>query len=279
MITATPQGGETYTMQSSNSDSLFAGGVQNAEISFGFLLADVEVTVTNMKYYDENDTLLYDQNHCYEPIGTKPVVNNVQAVIADTRDAIVVSWNSSELPDGDGRYVLQVRTGDDEEWQAVAETTDSSYIYYVEAAGTYEFRVGGKLGSEGEVTYCETIAKVENFLPALPTPVVTLDAGETSIRVSWTSSAGATRYEIYRYSSDEGPDGAVLVHTINAASGAANEMEWVDENVTQEVSYYYVTAYQYEEAGTTENKRAGRVPSGASGGTGKKRDRTVVYRQ
>ena len=36
--------------------------MENAEISFGFILADAVATVTNMKYYAADGTVLYDQN-------------------------------------------------------------------------------------------------------------------------------------------------------------------------------------------------------------------------
>ena len=240
VITAIPEGGETYTMENSDSDGLFAEGVENAEISFGFILAGASVTVTNMKYYGEDGSLLYDQNDCYEAIGTAPVVNFVQAVTADTRDSIIITWNSSELADGDGRYVIQVRK-DNGEWEDVAATTDTSWTYMASEAGTYEFRVGGKLGSEGAVTYCESTAVVTDFLPALPTPVVTLSAGTDSIDISWESSEGATAYEVYRYSSDEGPENSQIVYNADAAVTS-----WKDTGVEPEVPYYYyVIAYQY----------------------------------
>ena len=239
VITATPEGGETYTMENSDSDGLFAEGVENAEISFGFILAGASVTVTNMKYYGADGGLLYDQNDCYEAIGTAPVVNSVQAEIADTRDSIILTWNSSELADGDGRYVIQVRK-DGGEWEDVAETTDTSWTYMASEAGTYEFRVGGKLGSEGQVTYCESIATVTGYLPALPAPVVTLTAGTDSIDISWTTSEGATAYEVYRYSSDEGPGNAHIVYNADAAVTS-----YTDTGVDPEVPYYYyVIAYQ-----------------------------------
>lgn len=244
VITATPSGGETYTMESSDSDALFAGGAADAEISFGFILADAEVTVTNMKYYDADGDLLYDQNDCYEPIGDKPVVTSVQATAADTRDAIVISWTSSTEAWGDGRYVIQV-SKDGGDWEDVAETMDVSYTYPVEEAGTYEFRVGGKLGSEGEVTYCDTTATVEDFLPALTTPAVTLTAGADAIDVSWTASEGATDYAVYRYSADEGEAGVQVVHTKQSTEA----LSWTDTTVTPEVPYYYyVIAYQHEDS-------------------------------
>ena len=273
VITATPEGGETYTMTSDNDDTLFGGNVENVELSFGFILADASVTVTNMKYYNADDKLLYDQNDCYEAIGTAPVVTAVRASSADTRDAIVVNWSISEAADGDGRYVIQVKK-DNGAWKDVAETTVTQYTYPVLEAGTYEFRVGGKLGSEGEVTWCEKTAIVEDFLPALTTPVVTLTGNDTSIDVSWTASEGATEYEIYRYSSDEGADKAQVVYTADSTgaavvegntSGAADSATdtgtdaafvWTDTTVKQEVPYYYyVIAYQYGDGSTGTDGR------------------------
>ena len=268
VITATPEGGETYTMTSDNDDTLFGGNVENAELSFGFILADASVTVTNMKYYNADGHLLYDQNDCYEAIGTAPVVTAVRASSADTRDAIVVNWSISEAADGDGRYVIQVKK-DNGAWKDVAETTVTQYTYPVTEAGTYEFQVGGKLGSEGEVTWCKDTAIVQDFLPALTTPVVTLTGNDTSIDVSWTASEGATEYEIYRYSSDEGADKAEVVYTADSTgaavvegntSGAADSAAdtgtdaafvWTDTTVEQEVPYYYyVIAYQYGDGST-----------------------------
>lgn len=265
VITATPEGGETYTVESSDSDALFNKDVAGAEISFGFILANASVTVTNMKYCDADGDLLYDQNACYEPIGEVPVVTSVQANIADTRDAINVTWGSKEEAYGDGRYVIQVKKNDGE-WTTVAETTESTYTYSTTEAGTYEFRVGGKLGSNDTVDDDEWVATNEalDFLPALPTPVVTLTAHESSIDVSWTVSDGATQYEIYRYSSDESAKNAEVVYTADSTgaevvggstSGETNSLAdtstddtlaWTDHTVEQEVPYYYyVIAYQY----------------------------------
>ena len=255
VITATPEGGETYTVNSSDSDALFSGGVKNAEISFGFILANASVTVTNMKYYHANGAVLYDQNDCYKPIGEVPVVTSVQANIADTRDAINVTWGSKEEAYGDGRYVIQVKKNDGE-WTTVAETTESTYTYSTTEAGTYEFRVGGKLGSNDTVDDDEWVATNEalDFLPALPTPVVTLTAHENSIDVSWTTFQGATQYEIYRYSSDEGAENAKVVYTADSTDAT---LSWTDTDVEKEVPYYYyVISYQEEPSNSSNPSEA-----------------------
>lgn len=274
VITATPEGGATYTMNSSDSDALFSSGVANANISFGFIVANATVTVTNMKYYDADGDLLYDQNDCYDPVGTAPVITAVRASSAPTRDAIIVSCSISDPADGDGRYVIQVQK-DNGDWETVAETTESTYTYPTTEAGTYKFRVGGKLGSSDTVDDNEWVVTTEalNFLPALPTPVVALTAHENSIDVSWTASKEATEYKIYRYSSDEGAENAKVVYIADSTgaevvegstSGETNSLadttfSWIDNTVEQEVPYYYyVIAYQYGAAGG----------EGTEGGTG-----------
>ena len=90
--------------------------------------------------------------------------------------------------------MIQVRK-DGGEWEDAAETTTTSWLYR-QMSGQYQFRVGGKLGNEGEVTYCDELSEIVDFLPALPTPVLSLTAGENSIDLSWTDSEGATAYEV-----------------------------------------------------------------------------------
>ena len=241
-ITATPEGGETYTMTREC----------EGEVSFGLILADASVTVTNMKYYSEEGQTLYDQNDCYSAIGTAPVITAAYADIAETRDGIVITWDCSELAGGDGRYVIQMRRSDSEEWEIIAETTESSYIYPATEAGNYEFRVGGKLGNDGEVTWCEKTAVVTDFLPALPTPVLTATAAAASVDLSWEAVDGATSYEIYRYSSDEGAENASVIATVQDSQAAGVQLNYTDSNVTAEVPYYYyVIAYQYTEGSET----------------------------
>ena len=90
-----------------------------------------------MKYYGSSGELLYDQNDCYEAVGTTPVVAEVKAEAAKSRENIVVSWNSSVEADGDGRYVVLVSRDAGSSWTEAAQTTDKTYIYPVSDAGRY----------------------------------------------------------------------------------------------------------------------------------------------
>lgn len=225
IITATPEGGETYTMTREC----------EGNVSFGLILAGASVTVTNMKYYDADGKSLYDQNNCYSPVGTEPVITNVYAEPAETRDSIIVSWRYSTAAFGDGRYVIQVKRPGSTVWEDLAETTENSYICPATEEGTYEFRVGGKLGNDDTVDWTNAhTATVKDFLPALENIVLTAEASANSIDLSWTAVDEATYYEIYRYSSDEGAENAKLLYTENSG-----KISYVDSEVTAEVPYYY----------------------------------------
>ena len=231
VITVTPDGGETYTMTSSNSDVLVSG---NGEVSFGFILANASVTVTNMKYYDANEDLLYDQNDCYQAIGTAPQASNVRAVPVSTRDAINVMWNTTDLPYGDAHYVIQVSTDNGGSWETVGESQTTSFLYQTTESGIYMFRVGGAVGNAGEVQGSYAVSGAIDFLAALLTPTLTAAAAAdaSSIQLTWTPVEEAVSYELYRYSSDQGAENAAVLATVSGIS-------YTDTNVELEVPYYY----------------------------------------
>ena len=105
VITATPKGGETKTATYSYSASdnlLFNADKKNTAVSYGFVLAGVKATIQNMKYIAQDGTVLYDQNKCYNAVGTAPVVKEVTAKAAYTRDYITVSWTDEVPAEGDG---------------------------------------------------------------------------------------------------------------------------------------------------------------------------------
>ena len=231
VITAESESGETYTMISSDSDALVSN---NGEISFGFILADASVTVTNMKYYSAKNEVLYDQNDCYEPIGDVPQASNVRAVPVSTRDAINVMWNTDDLPYGDAHYVIQA-SKDNGSWETVGESQTTSFLYQTTESGTYMFRVGGAVGNAGTVDEeSYAVSEAIDFLAALPSPVLTAAAAAdaSSIQLTWTPVEEAVSYELYRYSSDQGAENAVLLAAVSGTS-------YTDTNVELEVPYYY----------------------------------------
>ncbi len=238
VVTATPEDGETYTMEFDYNDSgvlLFKEQGINTPVSFGFAIAGSSAIVTNMKYYNAAGTLVYDQNDCYDPVGTAPIVAGVAAQAATTREYITVNWTSSVAVVGDGRYVVQV-SKDGSAYTTIKELTAATLDYPITEAGTYTFRVAGKLGEEG-ATNTWVYSSPLTVIAALTKPVVEISATASTVSLSWDAVEKANKYEVYRYSYDEGEENATVIATVTSTS-------YTDTSVSAEMPYYYnVVAY------------------------------------
>ncbi len=232
VITATPKDGKTQTATFDYTKNLlFKADGKNTSVSYGFVLAGVKVTVKNMKYEAQDGTVLYDQNNCYKAEGIAPVVKEVKAQPAATRDYIDVSWTNSVEADGDGMYVIQV-SKDNGEWTDVdSAVTTTSYRYSISEAGSYKFRVCGKLGVNGERNAYATSENVD-VIAALDSPVLNISSTESKVNLTWDKVNNATEYDIYRYSYDETSEKAVKIATVD-------KCEYEDTNVAKEMPYYY----------------------------------------
>lgn len=219
------------------SDSLLSKtNGENTECYYGFVLADVTASVTNMILTDEEGEILYDQNDCYEPEGEAPVATEITAEADNSREYIQVDWKGDDC-EGDGKYVLQVsRTGEEGDWEDVTDDlTERTYQYSITGSGDWYFRVCGTLGnnpSEEDRNDWVTVTEPVSIVAALPAPVLTAEAGDSSIQLTWDMVDTAEKYEIYRYSYDETETGAKLLATVS-------DLKYTDETVQEEMPYYY----------------------------------------
>lgn len=232
----------SYTEKYSSSSPQYTANASTYDdaLRFGILFNNVMATVTNMKYYDAAGNLLYDQNKYYLPLGTAPVVTGVTATAAEDRTKIVLSWTAGDA-EYDANYVIQVKKPGSSVWEDVDKDSfiqSKTFDYMVDsnASGDYQFRVFGTLGRDVDQKSANKTAVVEsnvaNIIAALPKPVVTLPYTSPANQVSltWTPSAGATRYEVYRRSSDE--EDMTKIADVTTTS-------YVDKTVQAEVPYYY----------------------------------------
>lgn len=224
---------EKKTAYGSTKSFLNPGG----DVWYGLMVSNRDVVVKNMVYTAEDGTVLYDQNKYYDPVGEVPVVGAVTAVAAEDRTKITVTWTADDAV-YDAKYVLQVKKPGASDWEDVAaELTEKSYEYLVSSdeSGVYTFRVCGTKGNAPEQnlanrnTYAESNpAEIE---AALQAPVLTLPYVSEGDKVvlSWTASAGAESYEVYR-SHDGKP--AEKIATVT-------ETSYIDTTVELDVPYYY----------------------------------------
>lgn len=210
------------------------------EVYYGLMVANEDVTITNMVYTDANGKVLYDQNAYYDPVGDVPVAETVTAAAASDRTKITVEWTGTEAK-YDAKYVLQVKKPNSDTWEDVeTELTVRSYDYAVssDASGEYKFRVCGTRGNSAAQNVSNRNAWVESNAAtidaALATPALSLShiSAADKVVLSWTESAGASSYEIYRRYDDKQ---AELIATVSDTS-------YTDTTVSAEVPYYYSVA-------------------------------------
>lgn len=259
IVTATPKGCDTYTMKFPYNNSgylLFQKNGKATPVSYGFIVSNATVTITNMLYTNAKNEVRYDQNDCYTAAGTAPKVTSVNAAAAADRQSISVNWTSSTDAEGDGRYVLQATNDNGATWKDVAtDITEKTYTYEIASteSGTYQFRVCGMLGANGKRNEYQSSSPV-TVIAALKSPVVTAEGGSDLISVNWKAVAQAEKYEIYRYSADETAanakkiatvdNGVLKLETSDATEGStvnqsSDEFTFVNRGVTAEEPYYY----------------------------------------
>lgn len=227
---------ETYTKKTAYSAAksfLNPGG----DVWYGLMVSNRDVVVKNMVYTAEDGTVLFDQNKYYDPVGDVPVVSAVTAVAAEDRTKITITWTADNAV-YDAKYVLQVKKPGAADWEDVAtELTAKSYEYLVgsDDSGVYTFRVCGTKGNAAEQNLANrntyAVSNEAEIEAALQAPVVTLPYVSESGKVvlSWTASAGAESYEVYR--SHDGKQ-AEKIATVT-------ETSYTDTTVEAEVPYYY----------------------------------------
>ena len=121
---------------------------------------------------------------------------NVQNLIATSKDykTIQLTWDASMNTD---TYLVERLSG--EEWMTLAETTEPTYTHAgVKTGKTYTYRITAKKADMvSEPTQIEASAQLSGEVELSIAP-----NGTTKFDLTWTAVDGATRYIVYRKSSD-----------------------------------------------------------------------------
>ncbi len=243
-----------------------------SEVYYGLVAAGVTAVVSNMTYYDANGEVLFDQNEYYLPLGSAPVVKKVSAAGDESREFITVNW-AGETVSGDGKYVLQV-SKDGSDYEDVADNlTEMTYCYPVSEAGTYTFRVCGTLGNsdaqakENRNDY--VVSEPVEIVAALAAPEIELSyvSSPECVKLSWSGTEGAVRYDVYRRSGDMDTAEKIAETTTNSYEDAAVEAE---------VPYYYSVQAFSEDNYSNMSEEAWTLPSGGHEGTYSYEDGEIV---
>ena len=143
----------------------------------------------------------------------------------------------------------------------LATVTSSSYTDSAVTSGTtYYYKITALTGATESARSTEYTANTSGTATAPPTPAgVVATAGNASVALTWTASAGATSYSVYR-GTTPGGEGATPV-------GTSTTNSFTDTGLTNGTTYYY-TVTASNTAGTSTPSTEVHATPAASGGTG-----------
>ena len=221
---------------------LFTDG-QDTKVRYGFGFSNVDAVITNLLYQDEAGNVLYDQNSCYDAIGTAPAVDEIDSVdLNSDRTKITVNW-SGEACTYDGCYKVELSKDNGATYQTLSEQVcDKSYTADVDGDGTYKFRVRGICGKQ-ETSPVESKGVV--VVAPLESPVLKTESKAQAITLKWNAVKDAVSYEVYRKSSEE---------TSFTKIATTDQTTYTDGSLENETPfYYYVVAKSLDNTSNPSN--------------------------
>ncbi len=231
--------GSAYPFDYTNGSASYRDG---AEVQYALAVTAIDVVVSNLKLVNADGYIIYDMNDYYIVNGVAPVVAEVTAEATEDRTAIDLAWTLDPSVEGKGnvKYLIQVSV-DDGEYVKAGESKVCSFSYPVKATGNYKFKVWAVSGESSSADS----AKESNGVNVIkPLDMVTLSAtGDAEkVSLSWTVSAGAIAYDVYRAVSSDGT--FEVIATVDAPTEeGATTVTYVDTTAEPEVPvYYYIIA-------------------------------------
>ncbi len=132
--------------------------------------------------------------------------------------------------------------------------SDFTTTYLQTGAYSYSFTGGTPPEAKGDST-TSSLIPIQGQVPPVPTGL-SAGAGNGSVTLSWTSSAGATSYSVYR-ATTSGAEGSTAV---GMAAGAA----YTDTGLTNNVQYYYTVAAENSNGTSAQSNEASATPEASA---------------
>jgi fibronectin type 3 domain-containing protein len=179
-------------------------------------------------------------------------------VITPSAGQIQLQWTYEE--NATGYRIYRSATPGGEGATALATVTSSSYTDTAVTSGTtYYYEITALTGTTESARSSEYSANTSGTPAAPPTPAgLAATAGNASVALAWTASAGATSYSIYR-GTTSGAEGTT-------AAGTSTTNSFTDTGLTNGTTYYY-TITASNPAGTSAHSAEVHAAPAGSGGT------------
>lgn len=166
----------------------------------------------------------------------------LSSVVSVGYESLKVTWTSVSNAD---HYEVYRATSSTGTFSKVTSVSGTSFTNNGRVTGKYYYYKVRAVVMDGSTAYKGSFSGVKGAKAIPSTPTITLSkASSTSVKISWSGVAGATKYQIYRATSSTG----TYTHLYSAGSAARS---WVNTGRTPGKTYYYkVRAYHLE--GTTK---------------------------
>ena len=202
-------------------------------VYYGIAFVGVQSTVKNLKLVNSAGVIIYDMNDYYEVASQPPVAGAITAAVNSDRTAIDLTWAETTAAVGKGLYEIAYSTDGGTTYTVAGTTAAKKYSFNSNlATNNYIFKVYGVYKTA--VTAPQLSSSVSYVKPLSK---VTLSAAGSGNKVdlTWTASAGATSYDVYRADSYTSIASSVLLANVTTAS-------YSDTAVVTGPYYYYVIA-------------------------------------
>jgi len=159
------------------------------------------------------------------PAGLTATAGNASVSLTWTASTGATSYNVYRGTASGGESTTAIATGITTAAYADSTVTNGTTYYYKVAA----VNAGGTSGLSNEASATPALAA-----PAAPTGLAAT-AGNASVSLTWTASAGATSYNVYRGTTSGGESATAIVSGITTTA-------YTDTTVTNGTKYYYKVA-------------------------------------
>jgi fibronectin type 3 domain-containing protein len=178
-------------------------------------------------------------------------------VVTPTSSSIQLQWTYEE---GATSYqIYRGTTSGGEGATPLATVTSSSYTDTTVTPGvTYYYEITALTGATASARSSEYAANTSGTVTLPPTPTsLVATGGNASVVLSWTASAGATSYNIYR-GTTSGGEGSTPV-------GTATSNSFTDTGLTNGTTYYYKVSATNSAGTSAQSSEVSATPSATAG--------------
>ncbi len=229
-------GPDSITVRDSKGNLLKKGVDYAASLYMYDVMGTFSITVKGIGRYD----------YTFEaPFSIVPAAPTGLKAAAAGENAVNLAWNA--VDNADLYYVYQYKN-DKQDYVYIGSTAETSFSVKGLPAGTacyFKVRAVGKGygGTQLSAFSAAASAKTDSDrTPAVPANVKAAPYGDRGVRLTWTASAGATQYNIYRYNGTK----KAYVYV-----GTAYKAAYYEGKLSTGVTYYYRITAVYKANGVT----------------------------